>query len=76
MTYDKYGLAITSKSLGLSGHQYLRIYPTHETAGPTSDKPSTLTTNDVGYQYYSTDLKQPIWWDGTRWMTASNQIIK
>lgn len=37
--------------------------------GTTDDRP-TLADTDAGYQYYDTDLKQPIWWDGTRWTDA------
>lgn len=37
--------------------------------GATDDRP-TLADTDAGYQYYDTDLKQPIWWDGTRWTDA------
>jgi hypothetical protein len=35
--------------------------------GTTLQRP-TLTTGDVGFQYFDTDLSSPIWWNGTEWV--------
>ena len=35
--------------------------------GTTAQRP-TLTSTDIGYMYYDTDLATVIWWDGTNWI--------
>lgn len=37
------------------------------TWGTTAERP-TLTSNDVGFEYYDTDINSPVWWNGTEWI--------
>ena len=39
------------------------VIPTY---GTTAQRP-TLTTADVGFEYYDTTLDSPIWWNGSEW---------
>jgi hypothetical protein len=36
--------------------------------GNTSEQP-TLGVNDIGFNYFNTALKKPLWWNGTDWIT-------
>ena len=36
-------------------------------SGPTADRP-ILTTDDIGYVYFDTDMESPIWWNGSSWV--------
>jgi len=36
-------------------------------SGPTASRP-VLTTDDVGYVYFDTDMDSPIWWNGSSWV--------
>lgn len=38
-----------------------------KTKGTTSERP-ILTSVDIGYEYFDTDLNSPIWWDGSNWI--------
>lgn len=39
-------------------------------SGETADRP-TLTSADVGVQYFDTTLGEPVWWDGSDWRDAT-----
>lgn len=39
----------------------------HRTSGTTAQRP-TLGANDVGFEYYDSDLGYPIWWNGAEWI--------
>jgi len=34
--------------------------------GTTAQRP-VLTSEDIGFEYFDTDLGSPIWWNGTDW---------
>lgn len=36
----------------------------------------TLTTNDIGFNFFDTDLNKPIWWAGTKWVDANGDIVR
>ena len=36
-------------------------------SGTTAERP-TLTTDDVGFEYFDTDIDSPIWWNGSEWV--------
>lgn len=36
---------------------------------------SRPTTNKVGYCYFDTNLKKPIWWSGTEWVDANGTTV-
>lgn len=38
----------------------------YATWGPTANRPS-LTSANVGFEYYDTDLQTPVWWNGSAW---------
>jgi len=35
--------------------------------GTTAQRP-TLDADDIGYQYYDTDMDSPVWWNGSSWV--------
>lgn len=43
-------------------------YPAYLKRGTTAQRPTGLTTDDSGYQYYDTTLKTQLWWNGTQWI--------
>lgn len=40
----------------------------------TANRP-TLTSSDVGYEYYGTTLKKPIYWNGSAWTNANGETL-
>lgn len=42
--------------------------------GKTDGRP-TLTDEEIGYEYYDTTLKQPIYWNGNDWTNANGETI-
>lgn len=38
----------------------------HRRYGTTAQRP-TLTSEDIGFEYFDTDLQTPIWWNGSAW---------
>jgi hypothetical protein len=41
--------------------------------GPSSERP---IDPPVGFQFYDTDLLQPIWWNGTEWTDALGNSLE
>lgn len=39
--------------------------------GTTAERPTGLSSIHAGLQYYDTDLKRPIWWNGEAWTDAN-----
>lgn len=35
--------------------------------GAYTERPTTLSSNDIGFQYYDTTVQKPIYWDGSKW---------
>lgn len=44
------------------------------TSGATAARP-TLTSSDIGFQYYDTTLGLPVWWSGSAWKTAAGGVV-
>ena len=36
--------------------------------GKPANRPANLERYDVGFQYFDTSLKRPVWWDGSEWI--------
>lgn len=34
-----------------------------------------LKTNDLGFMFYDSLLKKPIWWDGTAWTNVDGSTL-
>lgn len=55
----------------LGGLAQIGTIPYRRIRGTTLLRP-TLTTTDVGYGYFDTDLTKEIWWTGTVWLIPAN----
>lgn len=38
----------------------------HRRWGTTAQRP-TLTSTDIGFEYFDTDIGSPVWWNGSAW---------
>lgn len=52
-----------------------RKYADRGRVGTTAQRPTGLLAADIGFLYYDSTLKKPIWWDGTAWTDASGVAL-
>ena len=68
-------ISINSELICNSGYsKYGDTNPSNLDKGSTSSRP-TLTSDDIGYQYFDTTLKKPLFWDGTNWVDATGVTV-
>lgn len=48
---------------------------TFKTRGPSTDRPTTLTADEDGFEFYDTTIHLLIHWDGTQWVDAVGNIV-
>lgn len=36
----------------------------------------SLTTEDVGFTFFDTNLNKPIWWTGTKWVDSNGETVR
>ena len=46
-----------------------------EVIGSTNSRPTDLSIDEKGFQYYDTILNKPIWWTGTNWVDATGATV-
>lgn len=46
-----------------------------EVIGSTNLRPTDLSIDEKGFQYYDTSLNKPIWWTGTNWVDATGATV-
>jgi hypothetical protein len=62
---DKDGMYINGEDLSQSVKGYQPI-----SGGVTSERPTLEAGTNIGYAYYDTRLKRPVYWDGKKWYDA------
>lgn len=55
-----------------SSHYGNFVVNVHGNGANTQYRPTNIK---IGYQYYDTSLKKPIWWDGTKWTDATGAEV-
>lgn len=65
---DDYGRVV--RHIGDNKWRTTDGYPSFNTSGNSSERPISITSQDVGFKYFDTTLNKPIWWTGTVWVDA------
>lgn len=57
--------------------KHIPLYRVDRFVGATSERPTNVSSSSVfnGTPYFDTDLKKPIWWNGTNWIDATGATV-